>query len=178
MRITFAFVSILFAISTSGQEATVGAPVEVLTDLTFSKEPPSLYINTLTVKNVAAKPIMGFVVKMEFLSQSGKVAKSQVHTLVKGDMAIAGRINYIYPNEKVKLRGAGAPTDELGSPLPHRIVVDSVVFADGSSWGPIVRPESLRMIGWTEGIRMHRMRVKDALAKHGVTGVMQQLDAK
>lgn len=123
---------------------------------------------SLVLTNTSAKKIKAWAVAIEFL-RDGKVAMSHGFSGGRDDD------NLWKPGESMQTRKATAPVSASGAPLPSRVVVDLVVFEDGTKWGPQRLIDSARVIGQLDGFRIYKAKLREILKKEGPDGVAKHL---
>lgn len=149
MRIAMGFLAFSFlAMGQSGASQSAPAPLAV----TWTSDAGTGAL-ALSVQNVSATRIRAYVVQIAFTNaETGASLGQFVRSSVKG--LKDGNPTYVEPGQSVQAAKAIAiPRDSSGNLAKVSIVsIDSVIFADGSQWGPAKLPQSQKVVGMLEAI--------------------------
>lgn len=128
----------------------------------------------LDLMNRSSKPIVGYSMTVWFIAGE-KQPVWTLHTGVRGVASHDPAKKYFQPkiSWQAKIR---FPAGVLGDkPFNHKVVLDYVLFEDGSNWGPDQNRESLYIRGLLRGWQDARGSLKALLDKKGVGAVIDEL---
>ncbi len=123
--------------------AQTPAPLEIAA--TPAEDQPAAIV--VSAHNISKLPIRGFVIDVRFTDAAGHPLGHFTRIAMKP--SLAGQPQYISPGEVL--------TNKKAIPIPqdpsshYDIAIDSVVFGDGSKWGPAKLRESAKLIGLIQG---------------------------
>lgn len=149
MRIAMGFLAFAFlAMGQSG--ASQGPPTPLAVTWTSGGGSGAL---ALSVQNVSTTRIRAYVVQIAFTNAATGASLGQfVRSSVKP--VKDGKPTYVEPGQSVQAAKAiTIPRDPSGNLAKVSIVsIDSVIFADGSQWGPAKLPQSQKVVGMLEAM--------------------------
>ncbi len=138
-RFLFGFATVLAAHAL----AQTPAPLEIAA--TPAPDQPAAIV--VSAHNTSRSPIRGFVIDVRYTDAAGQPLGHFTRIAMKPPLA--GQPQYIAPGEVL--------TNKKAIPIPqdpsshYDIVIDSVIFADGSKWGPAKLRESAKLTGLIQG---------------------------
>jgi hypothetical protein len=141
-------ISAVSAMGQSGPSQVTAGPLTISWN-TASSGDGSL---ALSAQNISVKQIRGIVFSVAFTSPStGENLGKLVRTFVKP--VENGQATYLEPGQTIRYqKPVPVPKDPTGAPGRPNVTVDSVVFGDGSSWGPAKLTESAKVLGMIEAM--------------------------
>ncbi len=115
------------------------------------------------LKNSSGRRIRGYVFKITFLGDDGKAIRSLTRSLLRAGKD--GSPRYIEPGVVDKAAVIDYPSSADGQPRRHELVLDLVLFEDGSRCGPMALPQSHELMGFARGMEATRRGMEAARRK-------------
>lgn len=114
----------------------------------------------LTRQNVSTQPIRGYVIDIQFKDATGKSLGDIVRSAMK--ISKDGEPLYLLPGQSEQdHKPVPIKVDASGAPGSHGTVLDLVVFADGTTWGPGKTPQAAKLRGMIKGADAAKSLSKD-----------------
>jgi hypothetical protein len=144
--------------------AAVSSPLEVQTSTVSAGQGFNL---TCRVTNKSNQDIVAYTIVVDFLESSGKPAgRLSTNAIMNLATNSNGSTRGLSPGATGgSNRPFSLPSEPNGTPVRFRVFVDYVLFKDGSTWGPDVMKQSLKIVGTQDGWRMSRAELKRLLAE-------------
>lgn len=165
-------VVVLAAALISGQATQVpSAPLTVVSKRTTQFNEGSQFVVTLS--NTSEKAIIGYVIKAERLGANRQVIDSITFSGVTYDPSVERK----QPGGTWELM-----VDARTAPVPQQIavdlnlIVDYVLFADGTSFGPNILGRGHLVVAEYEGARGERARLRSILREKGADELVRVLN--
>jgi hypothetical protein len=166
-RLTVAvLLGVMTGLCASAAQATTGPqPLQIQW-----KQGPDSQQPMITLRNVAQKPIVAYVIRSQYRKPDGSLSFEKARSVVLG-LDPAGRQRYA-PQESWDDSWRGV--SEMTPSVPT-LVVDYVLFEDDTAWGPDELKEGARIIGMRQGWRSAYAHMRGILQKQGIEGVQAAL---
>src|SRR5579872_940081 len=132
----------------------------------------------VTLKNVGNKPVVAYILRIEFLDETGKPRGAIVSRIVE----LADPAN---PNDAGKLIDVGQQWQhpkplfvslvKNGVERNYRVTLDYVCFSDGSSWGPDVSKMGKELNAYVRGFQTAKRYLGQKLQREGPEALKEEL---
>ena len=137
-----------------------------------------IYRGELKIKarNAANQPIVAYVLRAEFVDdRSGKTVEQASVVKVMGLSVLPGPADAIGPGEPFT-ESMPSPVRPDGTPPHYRLVVDYLVFADGTSSGPDLAGKSATINATRYGWQRALTELRQMLQQRGPQAVVDALN--
>ncbi len=158
----------------SSPQVTSNSPLEIQS---FSRQSADSSAEvSLTVLNKADKDVVALTLATTYFDAENKAVGRLATNQIFGLEPKATR-KTLAPGERwATQKGLPLPVSQNGSPARYEIVVDYVLFKDGSTWGPDQMKQSLHIAGIQKGWALARSTLRSVLAKQGEQAVVEILN--
>jgi hypothetical protein len=109
---------------------------------------------SIDIRNVSAKCVVAISLRLQYLDPDGKNLGTGGLSTFRHNKE--GQFDCLQPGEVFHLphTAGNVPLDQSGDPAKTEVVVDFVIFGDGSTWGPGTRGEEKgRLLGKFEAYK-------------------------
>ena len=160
-------------LTSAGAALAAEDPLEVQTSNVKGKDGSSL---AWSVTNRSNREIVAYTIVADLFDSAGKrVAQLSTNAIMNLTSSKGSRGSLAPGATAGSNRPFSLPLESNGRPVDSRVFVDYVLFKDGSTWGPDVTKQSLKITGMQDGWRMSRAELKRLLAEHGIQAVAEVL---